>query len=81
MERETRLFGRMLSGLLRLAGIGIFGIGDLERLDRRTPNACFNLAGVAPGEVAERKGRESFMTILIGDHANPPFRSMEAPVM
>lgn len=58
MEREALLFGRMLSGLLGLPGIRLFGISDPERLDQRTPNACFNLAGVAPGEVAERLGRE-----------------------
>lgn len=66
-EHETRLFALMLDGLLKIQGLRLYGITDPARLHERTPTACFNLAGIAPGEVAERLGREGIQ-VWDGDY-------------
>jgi len=57
MEHETRLFGRMLSGLQAIPGLRIYGITDHARLDQRTPTACFTLPGFSPAQIAEKLGQ------------------------
>lgn len=66
-EHETRLFAHLLEGLLRIKGLKLYGIADPGRLHERTPTACFNLAGIAPGDVAERLGREGIQ-VWDGDY-------------
>jgi len=56
MEHETRLFSRLLGGLLEIEGLRLFGIADPSRLRERTPTACFNLPRLAPAAVAEKLG-------------------------
>ena len=56
MAYETRLFSRLLEGLLALPGVRVYGITDPQRLSERTPTACFTLPGLAPAVVAEKLG-------------------------
>jgi selenocysteine lyase/cysteine desulfurase len=56
MAHETRLFSRLLEGLLALPGVKVYGITDPERLSGRTPTACFTLPGLSPAMVAEKLG-------------------------
>lgn len=53
---ETRLFSRLLEGLLALPGVTVYGIIDPQRFSERTPTVCFTLAGMAPAVVAEKLG-------------------------
>lgn len=66
-EHETQLFARMLDGLLKIKGLGLYGIADPARLGERTPTACFNLEGHAPAQVAERLGAEGIQ-VWDGDY-------------
>ena len=56
MAHETRLFARMLDGLLSLPGLRVYGITDPQRFSERTPTACFTLPGLVPAVVAEKLG-------------------------
>ncbi len=51
---ETRLFSRLLSGLLAIPGLRVYGITDPKRFSERTPTACFTLAGLAPSKIAAK---------------------------
>ena len=53
---ETRLFSRLLKGLLAIPGLRVYGITDPQRFSERTPTACFTLPGLAPAVVAEKLG-------------------------
>jgi cysteine desulfurase family protein (TIGR01976 family) len=53
---ETRLFSRLLAGMLELPGLRVYGITDPERFSERTPTACFTLPGLSPAVVAEKLG-------------------------
>jgi cysteine desulfurase family protein (TIGR01976 family) len=53
---ETRLFSRLLDGLLPIPGLRVYGITDPGRFSWRTPTACFTLPGLAPAAVAEKLG-------------------------
>ncbi len=55
-EHETRLFSRLLDGLLAIDGLRVYGITDPGRMSERTPTACFTLTGLAPAVVAEKLG-------------------------
>jgi cysteine desulfurase family protein (TIGR01976 family) len=57
MEHERRLFARLLTGLRELPGVRIYGITDPDRLDQRTPTACFTLPGSSPAQIAEKLGQ------------------------
>ncbi len=67
LEHESRLFARLLAGLREIPGLRLYGIADPGRLHERTPTACFNLAGIAPGDVAARLGREGIQ-VWDGDY-------------
>jgi selenocysteine lyase/cysteine desulfurase len=55
-EHETRLFSRLLDGLLAIDGLRVYGITDPARMSERTPTACFTLPGLEPAMVAEKLG-------------------------
>ncbi len=55
-DHETRLFSRMLEGLLALPGLRVYGITDPKRFSQRTPTACFTLPGLAPAVIAGKLG-------------------------
>jgi len=54
---ETTLFSRLLSGLLAIPGLSVYGITDPGRFAWRTPTACFTLDGLAPAKIAEMLGQ------------------------
>jgi cysteine desulfurase family protein (TIGR01976 family) len=55
-EHETRLFGRLLSGLQGIPGLRLYGIADPARFSDRTPTACFTVSGIAPATIAQKLG-------------------------
>jgi cysteine desulfurase family protein (TIGR01976 family) len=56
MAHETRLFSRLLEGLLALPGLRVYGITDPKSFSERTPTVCFTLPGLTPAAVAEKLG-------------------------
>lgn len=56
MAHETRLFSRLLAGLLTIPGLRVYGITDANRFSERTPTVCFTLPGQTPAAVAEKLG-------------------------
>lgn len=54
---ETLLFSRLLSGLLAIPGLRVYGITDPERFSERTPTACFTIDGLVPAKIAEMLGQ------------------------
>ncbi len=63
---EMDLFGRLLAGLERIAGIRLWGIADPARSAERTPTAALTIAGWSPREAAEVLGRQG-ITAWDGD--------------
>jgi cysteine desulfurase family protein (TIGR01976 family) len=57
-EHETRLFSRLLDGLLAIPGVRVYGITDPGRFRDRTPTACFTLGRQAPAAIAEKLGAQ-----------------------
>jgi cysteine desulfurase family protein (TIGR01976 family) len=55
---ESRLFLRMLAGVQKISGIGIYGITDPARIAERTPTLSFTLAGKKPAEIARLLGEQ-----------------------
>jgi cysteine desulfurase family protein (TIGR01976 family) len=56
-EHEARLTRRFLDGASRLPGLRLFGIGDPDRADERTPTFALRLGDLSPRRVAEELGR------------------------
>ena len=54
-EYEIMLAGRMIA-VLKKHGATIYGISDESRLNNRVPTICFNIAGIAPQEMAAEMG-------------------------
>lgn len=46
----------LLTGLLRIPGVTVYGITDINRLDWRLPTVGLRIAGVTPKTVAQRLG-------------------------
>jgi selenocysteine lyase/cysteine desulfurase len=55
---ERPLAERLVTGLLDIPGVTVYGITDLARFDQRAPTAAFTLEGYTPRQVAERLGGE-----------------------
>ncbi|MEJ2557882.1 MAG: aminotransferase class V-fold PLP-dependent enzyme [Anaerolineae bacterium] len=55
---ERPLAERLISGLMAIPGVTVYGITDSARFDRRAPTVAFTLEGYSPRKVAERLGRE-----------------------
>ncbi len=55
-EYEQTLGARLISGLQEIKGLKIWGITDLEQLDRRVPTVSFTLEGSSPYQIAEYLG-------------------------
>ena len=55
---ERPLAERLISGLMAIPGMTVYGITDPARFDQRAPTAAFTLEGYTPREVAERLGGE-----------------------
>ncbi len=56
---EKELFARLMTGLVEIPGIRIYGITDHKRFDQRTPTVAFTLNGLTPRAIAEHLGREN----------------------
>jgi selenocysteine lyase/cysteine desulfurase len=55
---ERPLAERLISGLMAIPAVTVYGITDSVRLDRRVPTVAFTLEGYTPHQVAERLGQE-----------------------
>jgi len=58
MAHETRLFSRLLAGLLTIPGLRVYGITDANHFSERTPTVCFTLPGLTPAAVAKKLGEK-----------------------
>jgi selenocysteine lyase/cysteine desulfurase len=61
---ERPLAERLISGLVGIPGVTVYGITDSARFDQRAPTVAFTLEEYTPREVAERLGQEG---IFVGD--------------
>ena len=52
-DYETQLSRALIEGLSSIDGLKIWGITDLDRLDRRVPTVSFTMQGKSPRQVAE----------------------------
>ncbi len=57
-QMEMSLSERFLRGATAVAGLRVYGITDLERLDERTPTFAVSLEGFTPAQVAEKLGEQ-----------------------
>ena len=55
---ERPLAERLISGLMEIPGITVYGIIDPARFDQRAPTLAFTLKGYTPRQVTERLGQE-----------------------
>jgi cysteine desulfurase family protein (TIGR01976 family) len=55
---ERPLFERLMSGLLAIPGLTVYGITNPARFDQRVPTVAFRLKGHSPQQIAERLGDE-----------------------
>lgn len=53
---ERQLSQILITGLLEIPGITVYGITDLSQLDRRTPTVSFRLEGWEPQQLAKQLG-------------------------
>lgn len=51
---EATISRRFLEGATAVAGLKLFGITDIERIDERTPTFAVSLEGLTPAEVSAR---------------------------
>jgi cysteine desulfurase family protein (TIGR01976 family) len=54
---ERPLAEQLISGLMAIPGVTIYGITDPARFDQRAPTVAFTLEGYTPRQVAERLGQ------------------------
>ncbi len=56
-EYEKGLSRALIEGLLSIEGVKVWGITDLDRLDRRVPTVSFTMPGKSPRAIAEYLAR------------------------
>lgn len=54
---EAELSARFLKGMDQIAGLTLYGMGDVERIDERAPTFALRVEGRSPREVAGELGR------------------------
>lgn len=59
MAYERRLSGRLIAGLSQIPGLKIWGVTELNRLDRRVPTVSFTLDGWHPRDVAGKLAEQN----------------------
>jgi len=59
---EQGLSAKMINGLLEVPGLTLYGIDDLEWLDRRTPTFAVRIEGQTPRELATKLGERGLFT-------------------
>ena len=55
---ERPLAEQLISGLMAITGVTVYGITDPARFDQRAPTVAFTLDGCTPRQVAMRLGGE-----------------------
>jgi cysteine desulfurase family protein (TIGR01976 family) len=61
-SHEQTLLKYLISNLLQVPGISIYGITDPAHFDRRTPTVAIRLQGHSPGELAQALGDRGIYT-------------------
>jgi len=61
-QHEHELMQRLLSGLLSLPGLKVYGIRDPKRFDLRCPTIAVRTAGLTPLQLATKLGERGFFT-------------------
>jgi cysteine desulfurase family protein (TIGR01976 family) len=59
---ERELSGRFLEGIGSIPDLTLYGIGDLDRIDERTPTFALRLEGFTPRALGEELGRRGIFT-------------------
>ena len=59
---ERELCQQLITGLLAIPGLTLYGISNSEWLDRRTPTVSFTINGHPPDEIAGRLGERGIFT-------------------
>jgi cysteine desulfurase family protein (TIGR01976 family) len=59
---ERGLVERLVSGLLPITGLKLYGISDVSRFDRRCPTVAVRIAGHTPLHLATKLGERGFFT-------------------
>ena len=59
---EQALLRILISGLLAIPGLKLYGISDVKRFDRRCPTAAVRIEGHTPLELATKLGERGFFT-------------------
>src|SRR5580698_9280803 len=61
-KHERTLVESLISGLLQIPGLKLYGISDPERFDERCPTVAVRIAGHTPLQLATELGRRGFFT-------------------
>jgi cysteine desulfurase family protein (TIGR01976 family) len=59
-QHERLLLEQMISGLLKIPGLKMYGIQEAKRFDQRCPTVAVRIAGHPPRELAEKLGQRGF---------------------
>src|SRR6266567_2059569 len=61
-QHEHELMERLISGLLAIPGLKLYGIRDPQRFDRRCPTVAVRIKGWTPLQLARKLGERGFFT-------------------
>ncbi len=61
-QHEHELMERLISGLLAIPGLKLYGIRDPQRFDRRCPTVAVRIKGSTPLQLARKLGERGFFT-------------------
>lgn len=61
-SHERELAKRLISGLLAIPGVTLYGISDPAHLDRRVPTVAIRMDGYTPLEMARKLGEQGIFT-------------------
>jgi cysteine desulfurase family protein (TIGR01976 family) len=61
-KHERILTEKLISGLLQIPGLKLFGISDPQRFDHRCPTVAVRMAGHTPLQLATELGQRGFFT-------------------
>jgi cysteine desulfurase family protein (TIGR01976 family) len=61
-QHERALMGRMIAGLLAIAGLKLYGISDPQRFENRCATIVVRIEGHTPIELATKLGERGFFT-------------------
>jgi len=61
-HHERGLIEKLISGLLAIHGLKLYGIGDPQRFDQRCPTVAVRITGFTPVELAAKLGDRGFFT-------------------